>query len=49
MYETVYKDGKTKGRINYTAWGEVFTCRECSQEIVFFRGGIGQTHQARTR
>jgi len=35
MYETLHKDGKTKGLINYTLWSEVFTCPECSQEIVF--------------
>ena len=35
MYETLHTDGKTKGRINYTVWSEVFTCPECAQEIVF--------------
>ncbi len=35
MYETLHTDGKTKGRINYTVWSEVFTCPECSGEIVF--------------
>ena len=35
MYETLHTDGKTKGRINYTVWSEVFSCPECSDEIVF--------------
>ena len=32
MYETLHSDGKTKGRINYTVWSEVFTCPECAGE-----------------
>ncbi len=35
MYETKHTDGRTKGRIEYTVWSEVFTCPECSREIVF--------------
>ncbi|MEX0599661.1 MAG: DNA methyltransferase [Rhodothermales bacterium] len=35
MYETLHSDGKTKGRINYTVWSEVFTCPECAGEVVF--------------
>ena len=35
MYETLHTDGKTKGRIEYTVWSEVFTCPDCSGEIVF--------------
>ena len=35
MYETLHSDGKTKGRIEYTVWSEVFTCPECAGEIVF--------------
>lgn len=35
MYETMHKDGKTKGRINYTVWSDVFSCGECGKEIVF--------------
>jgi len=35
MYETVHTDGKTKGRIEYTVWSEVFTCPECAIEINF--------------
>ena len=35
MYETLHEDGKTKGRINYTVWSEVFDCPDCGGEVVF--------------
>ena len=35
MYETLHTDRKTKGRINYTVWSEVFSCPECAGEVVF--------------
>ena len=35
MYETLHSDGKTKGRIGYTVWSEVFTCYACAGEFVF--------------
>ena len=35
MYETLHTDGKTKGRINYTVWSEVFSCPECAGEVMF--------------
>ena len=35
MYETLHTDGKTKGRIEYTVWSELFTCPDCSGEVVF--------------
>ena len=37
MYETLQTDGKTKGRINYTVWSEVFSCPECTGEVVFLK------------
>jgi hypothetical protein len=37
MYETLHTDGKTKGKIEYTVWSEVFSCPECSGQVVFFR------------
>ncbi len=43
MYETLHSDGKTKGRINYVIWSDVFTCPECSGEIVFWRDAINTT------
>jgi len=35
MYETLHTDGKSKGRINFTVWSEVFTCPECAGEVNF--------------
>jgi DNA modification methylase len=35
MYETIDKDGKTKGQIEYTVWSEIFTCPDCTGEINF--------------
>lgn len=40
MYETLHTDGKTKGRINYTVWSEVFSCPECSGEVVFVKEAL---------
>jgi len=37
MYQTNHKDGKGKGRINFTVWSEVFTCPECGDEIIFVK------------
>ncbi|HOR47688.1 MAG TPA: DNA methyltransferase, partial [Caldisericia bacterium] len=36
MYETLHTDGKTKGKINYTVWSDVFVCPECAEEVVFW-------------
>ena len=35
MYETTHTDGKTKGRIEYTVWSEVYTCPHCAGEVNF--------------
>lgn len=35
MYETVHTDGKTKGRINYTVWSDIFSCADCGGEVTF--------------
>lgn len=40
MYETLHTDGKTKGKINYTVWSDVFVCPECSSEIVFWKEAV---------
>ena len=40
MYKTLHTDGKTKGRINYTVWSEVLTCRECSKDLIFVKEAI---------
>ena len=49
MYETPHTDGKTKGRINYTVWSEVFTCPECTEEVVFIKEALDEkSGQTRT-
>ena len=40
MYETLHTDGKTKGRINYTVWSEVFSCPTCLNEVVFLGAAL---------
>ena len=40
MYETIHTDGKTKGKINYTVWSDVFICPECAGEVVFWEAAV---------
>ena len=40
MYETLHTDGKTKGKINYTVWSDVFVCPECAGEVVFWEAAV---------
>jgi len=40
MYETLHSDGKTKGKINYTVWSDVFVCPECTGEVVFWEVAV---------
>jgi hypothetical protein len=40
MYETLHADGKSKGKINYTIWSDVFVCPECACEIVFWDAAV---------
>ena len=40
MYETLHFDGKTKGRINYTIWSDVFVCPYCTREVVFWEEAV---------
>ncbi|TCW61340.1 DNA methyltransferase [Treponema sp. J25] len=42
MYETLHSDGKTRGKINYTVWSDVFVCPDCSQEVVFWDAAVDQ-------
>lgn len=35
MYETLHTDKKSKGRIEFTVWSEVFTCPECTGVVNF--------------
>ena len=32
--ETLHSDGMKIGKINYTAWSDVYGCPECSREII---------------
>ena len=49
MYETLHSDGETKGRINYTVWSEVFSCPECTGEVVFLDEALDkETKRVRT-
>jgi len=40
MYETLHVDGKTKGRIEYTVWSEVFSCPDCAGEVGFLEEAL---------
>lgn len=40
MYETLHTDGKTKGKINYTVWSDVFICPNCSKDVVFLDAAV---------
>jgi len=40
MYETLHSDGRTRGRIEYTVWSEIFTCPECAGEINFLNEAL---------
>ena len=42
MYETLHTDGKTKGKINYTVWSDVFVCPDCLGEVVFSKAAADQ-------
>ena len=40
MYETLHTDGKTKGKIKYTVWSDVFVCPECTREVIFWNAAV---------
>lgn len=40
MYETLHSDGKTKGRVSFTVWSEVFSCSDCSGDVVFVEAAL---------
>jgi hypothetical protein len=42
MYETLHDDGKTIGQIDYSVWSEVYSCGDCSGEIVFLEEALDQ-------
>lgn len=35
MYETLHTDGKTKGRIEFTVWSQIYSCPDCAGEVNF--------------
>jgi 16S rRNA G966 N2-methylase RsmD len=43
MYETVHSDGKTKGRIEYTVWSQLYACPECAGEVNFTEEALDAT------
>ncbi len=43
MYETLHTDGVTKGRIDYTVWSEVFSCPDCTGDVVFTEEALDAT------
>jgi len=45
MYETLHKDGRTKGRIEYMVWSEIFTCPDCAGEINFLNEAYDAENQ----
>jgi len=42
MYETWHTDGKTKGRISYTVWSDIFSCPNCGGEVTFLNEALDQ-------
>ena len=40
MYETTHTDGKTKGRVNYTVWSDVFICGSCQGDVIFLDAAV---------
>lgn len=42
MYECIHTDGKTKGRINFTVWSEVFSCPQCAGEVNFLAEALDE-------
>lgn len=42
MYETLHTDGKTKGKINYMVWSEVFNCPHCGKEVIYFSTAVDE-------
>jgi hypothetical protein len=47
MYETLHSDGKTKGRIEFTVWSEIFTCPECTGEVNFIDEALDDENRTR--
>ena len=37
MWETLHTDRKTLGKVNYIVWSDVYSCPECSGEIIYYK------------
>jgi len=37
IWETMHNDGKTKGKINYVVWSDVYTCPECIKTFNYYQ------------
>jgi len=47
MYETLHSDGKTKGKIEFTVWSEVFSCPECAGMVNFINEAFDEENRVR--
>lgn len=45
IYQTTHTDGQT-GTINYTVWSEVYSCPQCSGEVVFWDQAVQRESEA---
>ena len=52
MYETLHSDGKSKGKINYTVWSDIFVCPECASHLdawhLYYNGKPGPVNKTLT-
>ena len=44
MYETRHGSTNEKGIINYTVWSDIFSCPECSGDIVFWKVAVDEVN-----
>lgn len=40
MFETLHSDGKTKGKVKYYVWSDVYQCPNCLSEVVFYEAAV---------
>lgn len=40
LYETHHHDGLSTADVNYTVWSDVFSCPECTEEVVFLEQAL---------
>jgi len=46
MWETFHSDGIKVGKINYIVWSDVYTCPECSGEIIYYKEAFKKNGKA---